>query len=151
MKYIQNRLTSGHHEAPNIGSDADDTAKTILTLSLLGQSISPASMLDAYEKDQHFATYQAERNPSFSANCNILNALLHVGNPDKYVPQIEKAVRFLCEFWWQSDSSIIDKWVLHIKFSTRISIADLLLEHFPSILHHVNGTSYDHPAPSVGW
>lgn len=68
-------------------------------------------MLAAFEKEKHFATYAAERNPSFSANCNILAALLHVANPDDYARHIEKAVRFLCDYWWGSDSSLVDKWV----------------------------------------
>ena len=98
-------------QAPNVASDADDTAKTVLTLNLLGRPASPNSMLAAFEKEEHFATYAAERNPSFSANCNILAALLHVANPEEYTQHIEKAVRFLCDCWWESGSSLVDKWV----------------------------------------
>ena len=68
-------------------------------------------MLTAYEKDEHFATYATERNPSFSANCNVLSALLHTPESELYTSSIEKAVKFLCEYWWESDGFIRDKWV----------------------------------------
>lgn len=98
-------------KAPGVGSDADDTAKTILTLNLLGQPVSPKSMLAVFEKEEHFVTYAAEKTPTFAANCKILAALLQVAIPDVYTQSIEKAVRFLCDCWWESDSSLIDRLV----------------------------------------
>ncbi|KAI9654815.1 MAG: geranylgeranyl pyrophosphate synthetase [Bathelium mastoideum] len=97
--------------APYVGADADDTAKTILTLNLLGSPISPNTLLQEFETKTHFKTYQQERDPSFSANCNVLNALLHVENPSDYIPQIEKTINFLCKTFQDSDNNVRDKWL----------------------------------------
>ena len=90
--------------------DADDTAKTILTLQLLGRdTVSPEEMINAFSQTNHFRTYSAERTPSFSANCNVLKALLYTSEPDKYEDYISKAAEFLCNTWFSG--TIKDKWV----------------------------------------
>ncbi|PGG95909.1 hypothetical protein AJ79_09819 [Helicocarpus griseus UAMH5409] len=98
--------------APSVGADVDDTAKTLLTLSLLGHPASHKGMLDAFEMETHFRTYERERNPSFTANCNVLTALLSQPDVSKLAPQITKVASFLCKRWWESDGSIEDKWNL---------------------------------------
>ncbi|KAJ5937839.1 Phyllocladan-16-alpha-ol synthase [Penicillium verhagenii] len=97
---------------PNVCADADDTAKTILVLNLLQQEVSPDAMLKAFEADHHFKTYPHERDPSFSANCNVLLALLHTSGPTQYAPQIEKATRFLHTHFRESELKVRDKWNL---------------------------------------
>ena len=94
--------------APGFLEDADDTAKTILTLNLIGRPALPERMITAFENETHFKTFETERDPSFSANCNILNALLSVPEPNKYKDQILKATIFLCDWWYQGDTK--DKW-----------------------------------------
>ncbi|RDL34572.1 uncharacterized protein BP5553_07700 [Venustampulla echinocandica] len=96
--------------APQLIPDADDTAKTILTLNLLGRPTSPDGMIANFEATSHFRTYPGERNASFSANCNVLNALLHVENPGQYTKQISKTTIFLCKSWMAGN--ITDKWNL---------------------------------------
>lgn len=96
---------------PHVCADADDTAKTILVLNLLHQQVSPDAMLKAFETEHHFKTYPHERDPSFSANCNVLLALLHTNNPSQYAPQIEKATRFLHSHFRESELKVRDKWV----------------------------------------
>ncbi|KAI0412420.1 ent-kaurene synthase [Xylaria grammica] len=54
-------------------ADADDTAKIILTLTLLGRTPSPETMNSHFEADDHFRTYIYEANGSFSTNCNNLS------------------------------------------------------------------------------
>ncbi|KAJ5627860.1 Phyllocladan-16-alpha-ol synthase [Penicillium lividum] len=98
--------------APLVCADADDTAKTILVLNLLQQQVSPDAMLKAFETDHHFKTYPHERDASFSANCNVLLALLHTHNPSRYEPQIEKATRFLHTHFRESELNVRDKWNL---------------------------------------
>lgn len=66
-------------------------------------------MVAEFEALTHFQTYKGERNESFSANCNVLNALLHVEDLSAYFPTISKAVRFLCNAWYHAE--IKDKWV----------------------------------------
>ncbi|KAK2879355.1 hypothetical protein FQN49_000965 [Arthroderma sp. PD_2] len=96
--------------APNLEADADDTAKALLALSILGHHTSPVELLKEFECETHFRTYQGERNASFSANCNVLLALLSQPDPSLYTSQIEKATQFLCNTWWESDTFIEDKW-----------------------------------------
>jgi len=97
--------------APGLPTDVDDTAKCIICLSKLGKEASPAGMIDAFEGETHFRTYASERNPSFTANCNVLSALLAQPDPSHYSVQILKIVNFLCDCWWESDESVKDKWV----------------------------------------
>ncbi|KAI0395381.1 Copalyl diphosphate synthase [Xylariaceae sp. FL0594] len=96
--------------APFVGSDVDDTAKGILTLDLLGRTISPGPMIATFEAEKGFRTYPSERDPSFSANCNALVTLLCQRDPRIFASQISKTVKFLCDIWWDTDGVITDKW-----------------------------------------
>jgi len=89
--------------------DADDTAKTITSLRLLGRQADPQGMLDKFSNKDHFSTYVGERNPSFSANCNILIALMHMKDADQFLAQIEMALDFLYKLYFVGGLS--DKWV----------------------------------------
>ena len=62
--------------APRLGADVDDTAKGIISLKELGYSVGPEKMIKESESETHFKTYSMERDPSFTANTNLL-ALLH--------------------------------------------------------------------------
>ncbi|OKL57729.1 hypothetical protein UA08_07231 [Talaromyces atroroseus] len=97
---------------PLVTADADDTATTALVLNLLNQSVSVEAMLNEFEEDHHFKTYSQERNPSFSANCNVLLALLYTPDPSVYTSQIEKATAFLYKKFTDSDLDVQDKWLL---------------------------------------
>lgn len=66
-------------------------------------------MIAEFETDTYFKTYMTERNPSFSANCNVLCALLYGPDPNVYADQIFKAASFLCNSWWEGP--LKDKWV----------------------------------------
>ena len=90
--------------------DADDTSKIILTLNLHGRPTSPKRLLQEFRAQGHFKTYKTERNPSLSANCNVLLALLSSHEPQSYLSDIEQTLRFLCSAWWKSTGSLGDKW-----------------------------------------
>lgn len=105
---------------PSVCADADDTAKTILVLSLLRENVLPDGMFKAFEVENHFKTYPLERDPSFSANCNVLLALLHLENPSQYTHQIEKATRFLFTHFRESNLNVRDKWVSDISNCRRL-------------------------------
>lgn len=105
---------------PFVGADADDTATTILVLGLLNEPVSVESMLKEFEVENHFRTYTQERNPSFSANCNVLLALLYTPVPSKYSAQIEKALKFLHKQFTDSNLDVQDKWV-------RISVIQIII------------------------
>ncbi|KAI9847155.1 MAG: hypothetical protein M1837_003017 [Sclerophora amabilis] len=115
--------------APSVEADADDTSKALLSLSKLGQPVSPVHLLNEFESDSHFRTYRGERNSSFTANCNVLLALLSQPNPSLFSSQIEKATSFLCDTWWESDGCIGDKWNL-----SRYYPGMLMAEAFSSLL-----------------
>ncbi|KAI0896217.1 hypothetical protein F4806DRAFT_496335 [Annulohypoxylon nitens] len=97
----------------DVGSfpDADDTAKGIMALRILGKSPSVESLIRVFEAKEHFKTYESERNPSFSANCNVLLCLLTANDPTLYISQIAKIASFLTAQAYQE--SVIDKW--HLK------------------------------------
>ena len=97
-------------EAPGALPDADDTAKTIITLRQLGKDPDPSQMIKHFTTDQkHFSTYPGERDASFSANCNVLQALLHTASVQKHTRQIVRIATFLCDSWWTGATQ--DKWV----------------------------------------
>ncbi|KAK4163962.1 hypothetical protein QBC43DRAFT_318479 [Cladorrhinum sp. PSN259] len=95
--------------------DADDTAKVLLSCSLLGLPSSPKRMIDKFEGPDHFRTYQYERNGSFSTNCNVLTALLHSQTPADYLKQIIKVTKFSCREYLSG--TINDKWNLYDGYS----------------------------------
>ncbi|KAL7778241.1 hypothetical protein CFE70_004918 [Pyrenophora teres f. teres 0-1] len=96
--------------APYFAPDVDDTSKTITSLNMLGYSASAARMVQIFEADDHFRTYAGERDPSFTANCNALIALLHQPDFAQYTLQIRKITTFLCDYWYKSDERMKDKW-----------------------------------------
>ncbi|KAK8104680.1 Ent-kaur-16-ene synthase [Apiospora kogelbergensis] len=96
--------------APFFEPDVDDTAKTISSLNMLGRPASPQSMIQAFETETHFCTYPGERDPSPTANCNALLALLDQPDVSLYSAEIQKLAHFLCDVWWNTDGRIADKW-----------------------------------------
>ncbi|KAI9649363.1 hypothetical protein NHQ30_001938 [Ciborinia camelliae] len=94
--------------------DADDKAKCILTLRLLGRPVSAEWMIANVEVKNHFQTYAHERNGSISVNCNVLNALLHTVDPNQFIKQILSITELLCSSW--SAGKIDDKWLALLVF-----------------------------------
>lgn len=97
--------------APSIMPDADDTAQGLYALRLLEDSEPYEPLIQHYETTDHFLTYALERNPSFSANCNVLNALLYSADVKNYSTQVYKCASFICDSWWLSNNPLQDKWV----------------------------------------
>ncbi|PVI05738.1 aphidicolan-16beta-ol synthase [Periconia macrospinosa] len=117
--------------APGLPPDVDDTAQCIVCLNKFGRDALPEGMIKAFEAKTHFRTYASERNPSFTANCNVLSALLAQPNTTHYTNQILKVVEFLCNYWWENDGNIKDKWnVSHLYASLLAfqSITELLVQ-----------------------
>ncbi|KAJ5663603.1 hypothetical protein N7507_004334 [Penicillium longicatenatum] len=110
--YLEAQLEEGNGVtgfAPGMLADADDTAKSIFSLELLDRATNCDAMLKAFESSSHFKTYNLETNESFSANCNVTIALLGSKDPSRYIPQISKAMEFLCNAWENGQWS--DKWI----------------------------------------
>ncbi|KPM42336.1 Ent-kaur-16-ene synthase [Neonectria ditissima] len=110
--------------------DVDDTAKGLLALQLLGQHTSPEAMLKVFERKDHFTTFGSERDPSLSSHCHVLIALLNQPDVSLYHPQILKATNFICNFWWNGDHLVKDKWHLSQLYPTM-----LVAEAFTDLLH----------------
>ncbi|OCK76819.1 hypothetical protein K432DRAFT_264366, partial [Lepidopterella palustris CBS 459.81] len=89
--------------------DADDTAKALQSLYLLGRTnIGTGRLISEFSNGACFKTYEAERNPSPSANCNVLKALLLAPRVSDHAASILKATQFLCDVWFSG--SLHDKW-----------------------------------------
>ncbi|KAI6271753.1 hypothetical protein MCOR28_008313 [Pyricularia oryzae] len=116
--------------------DADDTAKGLMALNLMGRHISPDQMIKTFEGRNHFTTFGSERDPSLTSNCHVLLALLRQPNVSQYYPQIIKTANFICEYWWTSQGRIRDKWHLSYMYPTM-----LMVEAFGELLHHLEGNS----------
>lgn len=95
--------------APYVEPDADNTAKAISTLCLLGHTVSPQGLIIRHEAREYFKTYTQDRTPSFVTNCRVLKALLDLlpANSEQ-MPQVEKIVKFLCNYWWTTNGDIED-------------------------------------------
>ncbi|EME80706.1 uncharacterized protein MYCFIDRAFT_189135 [Pseudocercospora fijiensis CIRAD86] len=115
-------------------TDADDTAKGLLALRLLGREdgISPDHLIRTFEKEDGFSTFGGERDRSVSTNCHVLLALLSWNNPSQYALQIRKAASFVCEYWWSFLGQCKDKWHL-----SRFYAWMLIVESLASLLQVV--------------
>ncbi|TLD24149.1 hypothetical protein PspLS_06364 [Pyricularia sp. CBS 133598] len=116
--------------------DADDTAKGLMALELMGRHISPDQMIKVFERGNHFTTFGAERDPSLTSNCHVLLCLLRQPNVSQYYPQIIKTAAFICEYWWASQGRIRDKWHLSHLYPTM-----LMVDAFTELLAHFDSSS----------
>ncbi|KAL2808541.1 terpenoid cyclases/protein prenyltransferase alpha-alpha toroid [Aspergillus granulosus] len=92
--------------------DADDTSRSLTTLNLHGYHISPSDMVQRFETEQCFETFDDQlpnRVTSVSVNGNVLNALLHSPDRNSFTSQIEKVARFLCTRW-EAQEKLQDHW-----------------------------------------
>ncbi|CAJ2513955.1 Uu.00g020740.m01.CDS01 [Anthostomella pinea] len=96
---------------PGCFPDADDTAKGIEAIRLLGRTTVVDALTMMFEADDHFKTYPGERNPSLSANCNVLIALLVQDDPALHMSQIAKAASYVTSQVFSGP--VNEKW--HIK------------------------------------
>ncbi|RAK90792.1 terpenoid cyclases/Protein prenyltransferase [Aspergillus costaricaensis CBS 115574] len=93
---------------PGILPDADDTARVLLMLNPVGVGVDCAPMVKKFRLGSCFKTYDFERNPSFSANCNVLLALILSKTAKSYAAEIGATMDYLLDLWRTGDVS--DKW-----------------------------------------
>jgi hypothetical protein len=120
--------------APNILADADCTARNLLMLMRLRRlhyetAIDVTPLVGRFEAAECFKTYELERNPSFSANCNVVLALLEAElEPEShYDSQIEKVLRFLLDTFETGYRDIIDKWNVSSGYSSMLFLEVVVL------------------------
>lgn len=109
---------------PGVLEDADDTARSLLASQLLGNDIDPNPMIDKFQSDVCFKTYELEQEPSFSANCNVLMALLGSESVNEHLIQIERTLKFLL-LEWEKDV-IQEKWNLSPQYLSMLLSGALL-------------------------
>lgn len=103
-------METNYDAAPHT-ADVDDTAKALLALSLINQHVSPDIMIKVFESKDHFTTFGSERDPSLTSNLHVLLCLLKQPELSDYNSQILKTTLFICQWWWDSDHHVKDKWV----------------------------------------
>ncbi|KAK2038157.1 hypothetical protein LZ31DRAFT_435584, partial [Colletotrichum somersetense] len=139
---IANNLERGFKEEGGIigfaprAPDADDTAKGLMALGLMGRHVAADKMIEVFEGRNHFTTFGSERDPSLTSNCHVLLALLKQPEISRYYPQILKTATFICDYWWASEGRIRDKWHLSHLYPTM-----LLAEASTELLGHLESTA----------
>ncbi|KAI1459354.1 terpene synthase family protein [Annulohypoxylon moriforme] len=82
-------LGFAHHLSP----DVDDTARALISMGLMisdSRELNIEPMINRFATKTHYRTYPFERNPSFTANCNVLLALLRHGSMPRHIPEVIK-------------------------------------------------------------
>ncbi|KAF5560548.1 ent-kaur-16-ene synthase [Fusarium napiforme] len=115
-------------------ADVDDTAKALLAFGLVNHPSSPDTMIKVFEGKEHFTTFGSERDPSLTSNLHVLLCLLKQPDVSQYHSQILKSTLFICQWWWDSDNHVKDKWNLSHLYPTM-----LLVEAFTELLHLIDG------------
>lgn len=116
--------------APGILEDADDTARSLMALRCLDKSQSARRLIEMFQTADHIRTYRLEGSPSFSANCNVLLALLGEAPGALEQENIGKALVFLLEL--EESGPIYDKWNMSAQYSRMLfmQVSVLLLEKY---------------------
>lgn len=128
--------------APGILPDADDTARVLMTINFLGDQVDFSPMVTSFRSHPCFKTYEMERNPSLSANCNVLLALITSESPAAYIEDIEIVLDYLLKLWKEGDLS--DKWNISSHYSCMIlssALVTVLQLYIDSQLEGFSSTS----------
>ncbi|OGM44900.1 hypothetical protein ABOM_006120 [Aspergillus bombycis] len=143
LRVIHRSLNGGVIGATHVFlPDADDTSRALTTLNLQGYQISPKGLLDKFEVDHCFETFDnrmPNRVTSVSVNGNVLSSLLHSPDPSAFTAQIEKVARFICSRW-QAAGKLEDHWnmseyygIMHIAQSLILLLVKQSQGALPSI------------------
>ncbi|KAF7590873.1 hypothetical protein BBP40_002287 [Aspergillus hancockii] len=149
LKVIHKSLDEGVTGATHVFlPDADDTSRALTTLNLQGYQISPKGLVDKFEVDHCFETFDnrmPNRVTSVSVNGNVLSSLLHSPDPSVFTAQIEKVTRFICSRW-KAIGKLEDHWniseyygIMHMAQSLIL----LLVKQAQCALPSISVISYD--------
>jgi halimadienyl-diphosphate synthase len=113
--------------SPYMFPDSDDTSMTLLALYRAGYDVDGTSLL-AFERDEHFAVFEHELQPSISANLHILEALETLPRQDRQRVRDKIIGYVFCErrpggYWG-------DKWHGSVYYPTSQALI-ALLHHAP--------------------
>jgi hypothetical protein len=110
--------------APQFLADADDTSVALLALRQHDIEVSFQPLIDAFATAHSFRTYAHESSPSFSANCNVLIALLHAPKSSINKEYIERTLEYVVGKAEAADTR--DKWNVAATYSTMLLIRALV-------------------------
>ena len=113
--------------SPYMFPDSDDTSMTLLALYRAGYDVDGTSLL-AYERDEHFAVFEYELQPSISANLHILEALETLPRHDRQRVRDKIIDYIFCER--RSGGYWDDKWHGSVYYPTSQALM-ALLPHAP--------------------
>ncbi|HEY1016626.1 MAG TPA: prenyltransferase/squalene oxidase repeat-containing protein [Herpetosiphonaceae bacterium] len=128
-------------------TDSDDTALAALCLHRAGHRVS-AKILRSYERNEHFACYDYEKDPSISANLHVLEALELFPKQDQRRVR-EKIIGYLLRsrkygsFW-------SDKWHVSAYYPTSLALL-ILSRYIPGELEATVGWIIHTQHPDGGW
>ncbi|KAE8151971.1 terpenoid cyclases/protein prenyltransferase alpha-alpha toroid [Aspergillus avenaceus] len=115
LQAVYKSLSGGVTGATHIWlPDADDTSRTLTALNLQGYHVTPQGLIDKFEVEHCFETFDdrmPNRVSSVSVNGNVLSALLHSPDPGAVTAQIEKVAQFMCSRW-KATGKFEDQWNL---------------------------------------
>jgi hypothetical protein len=130
--------------------DADDTAKSLISLLALKRAAHATDQLVAhFWKGDGFRTYGLERNSSLSANCNALKALLDLPITLEHTNCIKHTANYICEIWEKGQVS--DKWVCRRPrpANTRYTNTDRWIESVVRVLDNALDVGTCEVAPEI--
>jgi halimadienyl-diphosphate synthase len=123
------RYLYDHWSAEGIGwsstaiPDADDTAMVLLALRRAGHDVDGTILL-SYEREQHFAVFDYERDPSVSANLHILEASCTL--PERDRQRVRDKILTYVFGERQRGTFWTDKWHASFYYPTSQALAALL-------------------------
>lgn len=109
--------------SPYVFPDSDNTAVVLLMLHQAGYDVDGSCLL-ACEREEHFAVYDYELDPSISVNLNILEALETLPEGDR--PRVrDKILRYILDARQPGDYWA-DKWHASVYYPTSKALIALL-------------------------
>lgn len=106
--------------APGILGDADDTACNLLTLYHLGTYADLGPMIEKFRSGSCFRTCQFEGNPSLSANCSVVLALIFCDRSEQYSALLQQVMQYLITI--ATSGEFLDKWSLSPRYSSMLLV-----------------------------
>lgn len=128
-------------------ADSDDTAVALLTLARAGYEPDGSPLL-RYERENHFAVLEYERNPSVSANLHILEAIKTL--PERDQPRVRDKILHYVLGAREAGAFWTDKWHASAYYPTAIALMTLpyfVSDKLEETVHWLLATQY----PDGAW
>jgi len=107
-------------------------------------------MIAAFASENHFQTYEDETSSSFSANCNVLLAILNSQDASLYAKEVNSTVAYLVDAF--ENGTIHDKWNLSPEYSMMLlcrALAALVLRWNSGEVDFLSSELIQHKLPAI--